>query len=103
MRRKSRTTAEPVSTHSSLHLLVGPQRLPAVRVNQAMLADAASEPTVYLHVEAEHRTTRFDHSATFTVSGPEAAIRQLLDDCQAALDQLAPHEGETGEAAGCGS
>jgi hypothetical protein len=100
MRGKSRTTAEPVSTHSSLHLLVGPQRLPAVRVNQAMLADAASEPTVYLHVEAEHRTTRFDHTATFTVSGPESAVRQLLDDCQAALDQLPPPDGKHAEMAG---
>ncbi len=103
MRGKSRTTAEPVSTHSSLHLLVGPQRLPAVRVNQAMLADAAGEPTVYLHVEAEHRTTRFDHTATFTVSGPNSAVRQLLDDCQAALDQLAPAEDKNAEAAGCES
>jgi hypothetical protein len=103
MRGKSRTTAEPVSTHSSLHLLVGPQRLPAVRVNQAMLADTAGEPTVYLHVEAEHRTRGFDHTATFTVSGPNAAVRQLLDDCKAALDQLPPPDGEHAEVAGCGS
>jgi len=103
MRRKSRTTAEPVSTHTTIHLLVSPDALPAIRVNQAMLADAAGEPTVYLHVEAEHRTTRFDHTATFTVSGPEAAVRQLLDDCQAALDQLPPPDSEHAEVAGCGS
>ncbi len=92
-----------MSTHTTIHLLVSPDALPAIRVNQTMLAEVAGEPTVYLHVEAEHRTTRFDHTATFTVSGPEAAIRQLLDECKAALDQLAPHEGETVEAPRCGS
>jgi hypothetical protein len=92
-----------VSTHATLHLLVSPDALPTIRVNQTALATTAGEPTVYLHVEAEHRTTGFDHTATFTVSGPEAAVRQLLDDCQAALDQLPARDGEHAEAAGCGS
>jgi hypothetical protein len=103
MRRKSRTPVGPVSTHTTIHLLVSPDALPAIRVNQTMLADAAGEPTVYLHVEAEHRTTRFDHTATVTISGPNAAIRQLLDECKAALAQLPPQDAEHVEAPGCGS
>jgi hypothetical protein len=92
-----------VSTHTSLHLLVSPQALPAIRVNQTALADTGGEPTVYLHVEAEHRTRGLDHTATFIVSGPKVAVRQLLDDCQAALDQFPPHDGEHPEVGGCGS
>ena len=103
MRGKSRTPVGPVSTHSTIHLLVSADALPAIRVNQATLAEAASEPTIYLHIEAEHRTTGFDHTATFTVSGPNAAIRQLLDDCKAALDQLPPPDREHPEVDGCGS
>jgi hypothetical protein len=102
MRRKSRTLVGPVSTHTTVHLLVGTDALPTIRVNQAILAEVAGEPTVYLHVEAEHRTTRFDHTATVTVSGPNAAIHQLLDECKAALDQL-PQDAEHVEAPGCGS
>jgi hypothetical protein len=101
MRRKSPAPVGPVSTHSSIHLLVSSDALPSIRVNQAMLADADGIPTVYLHVEAEHRTPRFDHTATFTVSGPDPVIRQFLDDCQAALDQLAPREGGNPEGGGC--
>ncbi len=103
MRGKSRTPVGPVSTHTTIHLLVSPDALPAIRVNQTALATTAGEPTVYLHIEAEHRTTGFDHTATFTVSGPEAAVRQLLDDCQAALGQLPPPDDEHAEVARCGS
>lgn len=103
MRRKSRTPVGPVSSHTTIHLLVSADALPAIRVNQTALTDAAGQPTFYLHIEAEHRATGFDHTATFTVSGPEAAVRQLLDDCQAALDQLPPPDSEHAEVAGCGS
>jgi hypothetical protein len=103
MRSKSRTPVGPVSTHTTIHLLVSPDALPAIRINQAMLAEVAGEPIVYLHVEAEHRTQGFDHTAAFTVSGPIAAIRQLLDDCRAALDQLPPPDSEHAEVNGCGS
>ncbi len=98
MQRKSRTPVGPLSTHSSIHLLVDLDALPAIRVNQAMLADVTGEPTVYLHIEAENHTAGLDHTATFTVSGPDKAIRQLLDDCRAALDGLPPPSSEHPEA-----
>ncbi len=44
--------------------------------------------TVFLHVEAEHRTLDFDHTATFTVSGPRGAIVRLLARLRAALASL---------------
>jgi hypothetical protein len=101
MRRKSPSPVGPVSTHSSIHLLVSSDALPSIRVNQSQLADARGLSTVYLHVEAEHRTARFDHTATFTVSGPDAVIRQFLRDCQTALDQLAAREFRNPDAEGC--
>ena len=104
MQSKSRIPVGPLSSHSSIHLLVDLDALPAIRVNQAMLADVAGEPTVYLHIEAEDHTASLDHTATFTVSGPDKAIRQLLDDCRAALDGLQPPSSEHAEeSARCGS
>jgi hypothetical protein len=78
----------PASTHSSVHLLVGPDSLPRVSVNAVRGAQLAIDETVFLHVEAEHRTFSFDHTATFTVSGPRGAIDRLLVQLRAALASL---------------
>jgi hypothetical protein len=91
MRHKSRTTGEPVSTHTSQHLLIGAHALPSVHAYQP---GPDGETTVHLQVEAEHRTTSFDHTSTFTVTGPKTTIRELLDHCQKALDQLPPDDDE---------
>jgi hypothetical protein len=78
----------PPSTHSSVHLLVGPDSLPRVSANAVRGAQLAVDETVFLHVEAEHRTFSFDHTATFTVSGPRGAIDRLLLQLRAALASL---------------
>jgi hypothetical protein len=78
------------STHSSVHLLVGPDSLPRVSANAVRGAQLAIDETVFLHVEAEHRTFSFDHTASFTVSGPRGAIDRLLLQLRAALASLPP-------------
>ena len=80
----------PPSTHSSVHLLVGLDSLPRVSANAVRGARTAIDETVFLHVEAEHRTFSFDHTATFTVSGPRGAIDRLLLQLRAALASLPP-------------
>lgn len=90
----------PPSTHSSVHLLVGLDSLPRVSANAVRGAQLAIEETVFLHVEAEHRTFSFDHTATFTVSGPRGAIDRLLLQLRAALASLPPPDDASGADAG---
>lgn len=80
----------PPSTHSSVHVMVGPDSLPRVSANAVRGADLAVDETVFIHVEAEHRTFSFDHTATFTVSGPRGAIDRLLLRLRAALASVPP-------------
>jgi hypothetical protein len=87
----------PPSTHSSVHLLVGPDSLPRVSANAVRGAQLAVDETIFLHVEAEHRTFSFDHTATFTVSGPRGAIDRLLLLLRAAVASIPPAD-PTGEA-----
>ena len=98
--RHEPTTASPPSTHSSVHLLVGLDSLPRVSVNAVRGAQLAIDETVFLHVEAEHRTFSFDHTATFTVSGPRGAIDRLLLQLRAALASLPPPDDASGADAG---
>src|SRR6266545_4649952 len=70
-------SSSPPSTHASVHLLVGPDSLPRVSANAVRGAQLAIDETIFLHVEAEHRTFSFDHTATFTVSGPRDAIDSI--------------------------
>jgi hypothetical protein len=88
MRHNVRATGAPVATHTSLHLLVGAHALPAVHTYPRTVSGPAGDTTVYLQGKAEHRTFSFDHTSSFTISGPKAAFRQLLERCQQALDQL---------------
>ncbi len=94
MRSKSQTTSKPVSTHATMHLLIGPESMPTVHADESTPGGGAAEPVAYPHVAAEHRTLDFDHTATFSVSGPRAAIERLVDDCQAALRQLQPPDAQ---------
>jgi hypothetical protein len=88
----------PPSTHSSVHLLVGLDSLPRVSANAVRGAQLAIDETVFLHVEAEHRTFSFDHTATFTVSGPRGAIDRLLLQLRAALASLPPDDASGADA-----
>ena len=90
----------PPSTHSSVHLLIGLDSLPRVSANAVRGARTAIDETVFLHVEAEHRTFSFDHTATFTVSGPRGAIDRLLLQLRAALASLPPPDDASGADAG---
>lgn len=92
--------ASPPSTHSSVHLLVGLDSLPRVSANAVRGARLAIDETVFLHVEAEHRTFSFDHTATFTVSGPRGAVDRLLLQLRAALASLPPPDDASGATAG---
>ncbi len=92
----SRPPAPPASSHASLHLLVDPQALPEVRVNLIGHGPGPDQPIVFLHVEAEHRTVDVDHTATFTLSGPYAAIDRLLVAMRAALATLPSAKAPTG-------
>jgi hypothetical protein len=92
MHERSSSTGSPPSTHSSVHLLVGPDSLPRVSANAVRGAQLAIDETVFLHVEAEHRTFSFDHTATFTVSGPRGAIDRLLLLLRAAVASIPPPE-----------
>lgn len=94
----SRPPAPPASSHASLHLLVDPQALPEVRVNLIGHGPGPDQPIVFLHVEAEHRTVDVDHTATFTLSGPYAAIDHLLVAMRAALATLPSAKAPTGTA-----
>jgi len=70
---------EPLSTHATMQILVRPDTPPRVAVTMAGDPDAGdTSGIVFLTVEAEHRTDDFDHTATFTVSGPPAAVDRLL-------------------------
>jgi hypothetical protein len=97
MHDRSSSTGGPPSTHSSVHLLVGPDSLPRVSANAVRGAQLAVDETVFIHVEAEHRTFSFDHTATFTVSGPRGAIDRLLLLLRAAVASIPPPEPTTGE------
>jgi hypothetical protein len=97
MHERSSPTSSPPSTHSSVHLLVGPDSLPRVSANAVRGAQLAIDETVFLHVEAEHRTFSFDHTATFTVSGPRGAIDRLLLLLRAAVASI-PAEPSADEA-----
>jgi hypothetical protein len=90
----------PPSTHSSVHLLVGLDSLPRVSANAVRGAQLSVDETVFLHVEAEHRAFSFDHTATFTVSGPRGAIDRLLLQLRAALASLPPPDDASGTDAG---
>src|SRR6266545_1854951 len=90
-------SSSPPSTHASVHLLVGPDSLPRVSANAVRGAQLAIDETIFLHVEAEHRTFSFDHTATFTVSGPRGAIDRLLLLLRAAVASIPPSN-PTGEA-----
>ena len=94
MRQKSRAAGEPVSTHTSQHLLIGTHALPSVHAYQPAASGPDREPTVHLYVEADHRTTSFDHTSRFTVTGPKTAVREFLDHCHNALDRLPPDDDE---------
>src|SRR6266511_2001553 len=83
-------SSSPPSTHASVHLLVGPDSLPRVSANAVRGAQLAIDETIFLHVEAEHRTFSFDHTATFTVSGPRGAIDRLLLLLRAAVASIPP-------------
>jgi hypothetical protein len=91
-------SSSPPSTHSSVHLLVGPDSLPRVSANAVRGTQLAIDETVFLHVEAEHRTFSFDHTATFIVSGPRGAIDRLLLLLRAALASI-PGDPGTGDSA----
>lgn len=97
MHERSSPTSSPPSTHSSVHLLVGLDSLPRVSANAVRGAQLAIDETVFLHVEAEHRTFSFDHTATFTVSGPRGAIDRLLLLLRAAVASIPPAEPTAGE------
>jgi len=97
MHERSSSTGGPPSTHSSVHLLVGPDSLPRVSANAVRGAQLAIDETVFLHVEAEHRTFSFDHTATFTVSGPRGAIDRRLLLLRAAVASIPPSEPASGE------
>jgi hypothetical protein len=97
MHDRSSSTGGPPSTHASVHLLVGPDSLPRVSANVVRGAQLAVDETVFIHVEAEHRTFSFDHTATFTVSGPRGAIDRLLLLLRAAVASIAPPEPTHGE------
>lgn len=94
---RSSSRGGPPSTHASVHLLVGPDSLPRVSANVVRGAQLAVDETVFIHVEAEHRTFSFDHTATFTVSGPRGAIDRLLLLLRAAVASIPPPEPTTGE------
>jgi hypothetical protein len=106
-RHEPASAASPPSTHSSVHLLVGLDSLPRVSANAVRGARLAIDETVFLHVEAEHRTFSFDHTATFTVSGPRGAVDRLLIQLRAALASLPPDDASGADAghepAGAGS
>jgi hypothetical protein len=84
-----------VSTHTSQQLLIGAQALPSVHAYQPATSGPDGEPTVHLYVEADHRTTSFDHTSRFTVTGPKTAVREFLDHCHKALDRLPPDDEHT--------
>ncbi len=88
MPQRSSSVTSPPSTHASLHLLIGPDSLPRVSANVIAGQQLSLGETVFLHVEAEHRTLDFDHTATFTVSGPRGAIDRLLARLRAAIASL---------------
>jgi hypothetical protein len=85
---RSSGTMHPPSTHASVHLLVGPDALPRVSANAVRGAQLALGETIFLHVEAEHRNFDFDHTATFTVSGPRPAIDRFLLQLRAAIASI---------------
>jgi hypothetical protein len=79
MRTDPARKGEPLSTHASMQMLVRPNVQPRVEVKVATGPDAGyAEGTMFLTVEAQHRAQDFDHSASFTVSGPPAAVDRLL-------------------------
>jgi hypothetical protein len=85
---RSSRTMHPPSTHASVHLLVGPDALPRVSAHAVRGAQLALGETIFLHVEAEHRNSDFDHTATFTVSGPRPAIDRFLLQLRAAIASI---------------
>lgn len=103
--RPARTGHRRVPRRSAVHPF---QRPPAGRARLAAAVSAnavrgarlAIDETVFLHVEAEHRTFSFDHTATFTVSGPRGAIDRLLLQLRAALASLPPPDDASGADAG---
>ena len=77
--------AEPLSTHTSTQILIRPDVLPRVSVKVATGPEAgAAEGVMFLTIEAQHRAKDFDHSASFTVSGPPGAVDRLLLSMRAA-------------------
>jgi hypothetical protein len=79
MHRKSQGSQEPLSTHATVQMLVRPGVQPRVSVNMATDPEAGNlQGLLFLTVEAEHRTKDFDHTVSFTVSGPPAAVDRLL-------------------------
>ncbi len=92
MHERSSPTSNAPSTHASVHMLVGSDSMPRVSANAVRGAQLAIDETVFLHVEAEHRTFSFDHTATFTVSGPRGAIDRLLLLLRAAVASIPPAE-----------
>jgi hypothetical protein len=96
MQRKSHGSAEPLSTHSSIQILANENTLPDVRAYWSVGSDAGEIGGVlFLTVEAEHRTTDFDHTSSFTISGAPTAIDRVLLALRAAyVAQIEPPPGE---------
>jgi hypothetical protein len=79
MQRKSHGLTEPLSTHASMQILAREHSLPEVRSYWSVGSeDGEISGVLFITVEALHRTPEFDHSASFTVSGPAAAVDKLL-------------------------
>jgi hypothetical protein len=94
MHERSPASSSP-STHSSVHLMVGPDSLPRVSANAVRGAQLAIDETIFVRVEAEHRTFSFEHTATFTVSGSRGAIDRLLLLLRSAVASIPPPEAAT--------
>jgi hypothetical protein len=95
MQRKSRGSAEPLSTHSSIQILANESSLPDVRAHSSVGSDAGEiSGVLFLTVEAEHRAGGFDHTATFTISGTPTAVDRVLLALRAAYAQIEPLSGE---------
>jgi hypothetical protein len=87
---------EPLSTHSSIQILVKDNTLPDVRAYWSVGSDAGEMGGVlFLTVESQHRTAEFDHTATFTISGTPTAVDRVLLALRAAYAaQVEPLLGE---------
>ncbi len=87
--RRNRTAPapppEPPGSHATLHLLIGAGRMPTVGASAGLVAGSES---VWLHIDFDDMPKgRARHAGHFTVSGPPADVRALVELLGRALDE----------------